>query len=46
MNLYVDNLTLTGIVIFVIAVAFVVSNCMCGLCGGPDPGKHIRHQAE
>jgi len=44
--MYVDNLTLTGIVIFIFAVAGVVRFCMCGLCGGPVPRDHIESQRE
>jgi hypothetical protein len=44
--MYIDNLTLTGIVIFLIAVACVVRFCICGLCGGPDPREHIDSQRE
>jgi len=39
--MYVDNLTLTAIVILVIAIGGVVRYCICGLCGGPDPREHM-----
>lgn len=39
--MYVDNLTLTAIGIFVIGLLLTVRFCIFGLCGGPqNPDRH------
>ena len=38
-RMFFDNLTITGLVIFIAAVALVVRFCVFALCGGTDSSK-------
>jgi hypothetical protein len=44
--MYIDSLTLTAILILVVAIGLVIHYCICNLCGGPDPRDPVDRPTE